>query len=99
MNTPAGQVIGLAAHRRSADRRQGDYFRRLLDDQRAQVQQELSGHAAMLAEHQQAGDLSGVRRLRRLVRAKETELTTLDRLIQALEQRFGPPSPTPSDPT
>jgi hypothetical protein len=89
MNTPAGQVVGLAEHRRTADRRQADYYRRLLEDQRAQVHEELAEHSQMLARHQRAGDLSGVKRMRRLVRAKETELITLDRLIQALDRRFG----------
>ena len=90
MNTPASHVIGLTAHSRSADRRQAEYFRRLLADQRAQVSDELSGHAASLARYQQVGDLAGVRRLRRIVRANETELMTLDRLIFALDNRFGP---------
>ena len=99
MNTPAGQLIGLPAHRRTADRRQAEYYRRLLEDQRAQVQEELAAHGATLSQYHQAGDLSGVRRLRRLVRAKETELITLDRLIQALDKRFGPPelSAAPSE--
>lgn len=91
MSTPAIQVIGLNAHPRSADRRQAEYFRRLLDDQRAQISFELSGHAASLARYQQVGDLAGVRRLRRIVRAKETEIMTLDGLISALDNRFGPP--------
>jgi hypothetical protein len=90
MNTPASQVIGLNAHPRSADRRQAEYFRRLLDDQRAQVSFELSGHAASLARYQQVGDQAGVRRLRRIVRAKETEMVTLNRLISSLHNRFGP---------
>jgi hypothetical protein len=89
MNNPAGHVVGLVEHRRRADRRQADYYRRSLEEQRAQVLAESAEHEQMLARHQRAGDLSGVKRMRRLVRAKETELNTVDRLIQALDRRFG----------
>lgn len=89
MNSPAGRVVDLADHPRTADRRQADYYRRLLEGQRAQVQEELAEHSQVLAHHQRAGDLSGVKRVRRLVRANETELMTVDRLIEALDKRFG----------
>jgi hypothetical protein len=92
---PAGKVVGLAAHRRTGDRQQADYYWRLLKDQRVQVQDELTEHSLMLTKHQRAGDLSGVKRVRRLVRAKETELNTKNYLINAIEKRFGPYRPTP----
>jgi hypothetical protein len=91
MNGPVGEVVGLALQRRTADRQQAEYFRRVLDDQRTQVQQELARDSSLLAKYQHAGDLSGVRRMRRVVRARETELITLDRLIDALNQRFARP--------
>jgi hypothetical protein len=90
MNTPGGQVVGMDSYRRSADLCQADYFRKLLDDQQTQVQHELTGHAATLARYQHVGDLNGVRRMRRLVRAKETELNTIAYLIRGLDLRFGP---------
>jgi hypothetical protein len=91
MNTSAGEVVGLESHRRTADRRQADYFRRLLDGQRSQVELELAAHSSMLERHQRAGDLPGIRRARRLLRATQTELFTIQRLIEALDIRFGPP--------
>ena len=96
METPTRQVVGLATHRRSGDRRQAEYYRRLLEIQRAQIYEELVGHAATLTRYHQAGDLPGVRRLRRLVRAKESELVTLERLINGLDRRFGLPEQAPA---
>jgi hypothetical protein len=95
VNTPVGQVVGLDAYRKSADRCQAEYFRKLLDGQQAQVQHELTGHTATLARYQHVGDLNGVRRMRRLVRAKETELNTIGYLIRGLDLRFGSRRPAP----
>ena len=60
----------------------------LLEDQRAAVHAELAKHSETLARCQRDGDLAGVKRERRLVGAKETELATIDRLIFALDKRF-----------
>jgi hypothetical protein len=90
MNVPGGEVVRIESRIQTPDRRQADYYWRLLDDRRDQVQEELAGDSLLLASYQQDGDLSGVRRLRRLVRAKETELITIARLIQAIETRFSP---------
>jgi hypothetical protein len=91
MNTPAGEVVGLDSYRKVADRHQAQYYRGLLEAQRVQVQEELAGHVTTLARYHHAGDLGGVRRVRRLVRAKETELNTIDHLLKDLQKRFGPP--------
>ena len=95
MNTPVGELVGLDSYRKTADRCQAEYYRKLLDDQQVQIHQELTGHAATLARYQHVGDLSGVRRMRRLVRAKETELNTIGYLIRGLDARFGPQGPAP----
>ena len=90
MDVPVGKVVGLDSHRRTADRRQAEYYRRLLEDQRAQIADELAGHTATLAQYRHDGDLSGFSRMRRLVRAKETELNTIAYLLRGLQLRFGP---------
>ena len=96
MNTPAGGVVGLDSYRRTADLRQAEYYRQLLEDQRAQIAHELAGHTATLAGYRHDGDLLGVRQMRRLVRAKETELKTIAHLLQGLALRFGPRGIAPS---
>jgi hypothetical protein len=95
MNTPIGELVGLDSYRRSADLCQAEYYRKLLDDQQTQIHQELAGHAATLARYQHVGDLAGVRRMRRLMRAKEAELNTIGFLIRGLDMRFGPQNTAP----
>jgi hypothetical protein len=90
-----GEVVGVDSYHRSADRTQAEYYRKLLDDQQTQIHKELTGHAATMARYQHVGDLSGVRRMRRLVRAKETELNTIGYLIRGLDARFGPQGSVP----
>jgi hypothetical protein len=90
MNVPAGEVVDIESRRQTPDRRQGDYYLRLLNGQRNQVARELASDTLILQRYQQDGDLSGVRRMRRFVRAKESELTTINRLIHGIETRFAP---------
>jgi hypothetical protein len=85
MNGPAGKVVGLAAHRRTADRQQADYYWRLLEDLRVQVHEELAEHFLMLAKHQRAGDLSGVKRVP--PRARQGNRTQYNQLFNQRDRK------------
>jgi hypothetical protein len=88
MNSRAAEVVGLGRHDRHADLQQAEYYQSLLDDLWAEVNEELAHHRASLAKREQHGDLFGIRRLQRIIRVKQTELTTIDRLTDALSARF-----------
>jgi hypothetical protein len=82
------QVHPLKPTSRTADLRQAEYFLGLLRQGRAQVVDELARHRSALEIQRKRGDLVDFKRLRRLVRVKESELNTVDRLIEALQARF-----------
>lgn len=84
----AATVVDLGRHDQHADLQQAEYYQSLLDDLRAEVNAELAHHRAALAKREQHGDVFGIRRLQRIIRMKQTELTTIDRLTDALTARF-----------
>ncbi|MBB5160184.1 hypothetical protein [Mycobacterium sp. AZCC_0083] len=71
-----------------ADLQQAEYYQSMLDDLRARADDELAHHRASLAKREQKADLYGIKRLHRIIRAKETELATIDVLTDALSARF-----------
>ena len=77
---------------RDADTRQAEYFWRLLDRHKAEVCELLEARLDALAGDERAGDLVGVRRQRRIVKALEAELRTVDRMLVALRVRLGLPT-------
>jgi hypothetical protein len=77
---------------RDADVCQAEYFWRLLDQRKVEVCEALEAELDALARFQRAGDLAGVRCKRRIVRALEAELRTLDQLLVALRIRLGLPT-------
>jgi hypothetical protein len=77
---------------RDADLDQAEYFLRLLDRQKVEVCEALEAELDALARFQRAGDLAGVRRKRRIVKALEAELRTVDQLLIALRVRLGMPT-------
>lgn len=79
----------------SAEVRQAEYFSQVLGRQRSEILDELEQCRVALAEHRENGDLANVTRLRRIVRAKESELNTVDRLLEGLEFRFRPTTRRP----
>jgi hypothetical protein len=88
MTSAAAKVVGLAPHVRHADLQQAEYYQILLDEIRAEVNQELADHRASLARRERTGHLFGINRLHRLIRLKESELTTISQLTDALSARF-----------
>ena len=76
---------------RGGDVQQAEYFLRLLDLRKSEACELLETHLDSLARLQRAGDLTGVRRRRQIVKAFESELRTLDRMLVALRIRLGLP--------
>jgi len=71
---------------------QAEYFWRLLDRRKAEVCELLEPHLDALARLQRAGDLAGVRRERRIVKAFQAEVRTIDGILRALRVRLGLPT-------
>jgi hypothetical protein len=88
MNSRVATVVDLGRHDRHADLQQAEYYQSLLDGLRAEVNEELAHHRASLARREEHGDWFGISRLQRIIRMKQTELTTIDRLTDALTARF-----------
>ena len=77
---------------RDADLQQAEYFRWLLDRHKCEVCEALEAELDALATFQRDGDLCGVRRHQRFVKALEYELRTVDRMLLALRLRLGLPT-------
>jgi hypothetical protein len=92
---PAGQVVPLL---QPADLRQAKYYKRVLDEQRAQVDEQIADHYVALAKFQASGDLRGIHRLSQTIRKKQREQFELHRLRGALEHRFFPARATQATP-
>jgi hypothetical protein len=71
-----------------ADLGQAEYYQEMLDELRTQVKAELAHHHASPAIRETKGDTPRVRRLQRIIRAKEAELAEIDGLTAALCSRF-----------
>lgn len=84
----AGAASGRPRIDSHADLRQAEYYQGVFDVLRATVNEELTHHRAFLAAHEANGDVSGVSRLRRIIRAKEAELAEIDHVTDALSCRF-----------
>src|SRR3954471_20988192 len=80
-----GELSDAARH---ADLRQADYYQDVLDDLRRELEAELAHHYAALAAPDAEDEAPSVRRARRIISVKETELAELDRLTAALTARF-----------
>jgi hypothetical protein len=71
-----------------ADRRQADYFRRLLAQNRRLVEHRLGEYDKAIAAAEAAGDAEGACALRRMARFDQQDRRTLDGLIANLQRRF-----------
>jgi hypothetical protein len=81
-----------------ADSRQAIYYRTVLDEQQAQVADEIANHYAALAKFRDCGDLPRMRRAILTIREKQKEQFELDCLREALERRFFPALATQARP-
>lgn len=68
----------------NCDIEQVEYFWALLSEQRAAVREKLDRLHASLARSERGGHLSSVRRKRLLIRAMESDIRAIDRMLHAL---------------
>ncbi len=85
------EVASLRAMQ-NGDGQQAEYFRQLLDERKSGLCEQLEAELYALASFQRAGSPAGVRRHKRVVKALECELRTIDRLMMALRLRLGLPT-------
>ena len=74
---------------RAADLKQAAYYLGVLADQRAVLAAELAKAHKMLSWRLEHADLFAIKHTQREIRAKEASCRDLDRLISALDRRFG----------
>ena len=73
----------------SADIVQADHYRRMLLNHCHQLDTQLSRYRRTLANYERRDRYTQVRRMRGVIRAGEQERATLQRLLAALDARFG----------
>ena len=73
-----------------ADIRQAEYFLGVLGQESAEIGELLVHHRAELAVYEHAGDLAGVRRKKRVVRALEQEALEIEQMVRALWKTVAP---------
>jgi hypothetical protein len=78
--------------------RQAEYYKTVLDEQRARLDGEIADHYVALGESQQSGHSRGTRRVSQTIREKQREQFELECLREALKQRFFPTLATPVTP-
>ena len=87
MNSASAAHVAVV---RPADMRQAEYYMALLDQQRAQVDEDIADRYMALAKSHANGDLRGMRQVRKVIRQIQREQFALDCLREALEHRFFP---------
>jgi hypothetical protein len=87
---PAARAESAAAAAATADRRQADYFRRVLTSNRRHIDHRLAEYQKAIATAEAAGDTETAAGVRRMARVEEQERRTLDGLIEKLQRRFPP---------
>ena len=93
---PAVKVVfPLVGH---GDIRQAQYYKTVLNEQRAHVDGEIADHYVALAKSQESGDLREMRRVTQTIQKKQREQFELDCLREALEHRFFPTLATRATP-
>ncbi|HYB81632.1 MAG TPA: hypothetical protein VED43_08285 [Mycobacterium sp.] len=89
MDRPAGDAgASAAAEADTADRRQADYFVRLLTQSRRLVDHRIDEYQKAIAVSEANGDVEGAGNFRRIARIEEEDRQTLDGLIEKLRRRF-----------
>ncbi|OBI93080.1 hypothetical protein [Mycobacterium sp. 1245805.9] len=89
---PVARAESPTAAAATADRRQADYFRRVLVQNRRHIEHRLSEYQKAIATAEATGDAEGAASVRRMARLEEQERQTLDVMIEKLQRRFPPPN-------
>jgi ribosomal protein L29 len=95
-NGPADAAVKRTKANSHTELRQAEYYQELLEELRTELVLELAHLRASLAARQEEASVSGASRMKRVIAAKESELTEIDQLTAALHARF-PTSPFHSD--
>jgi hypothetical protein len=95
-NGPADVAVKRTKANSHTELRQAEYYQELLEELRTELLLELAHLQAALAARPEEASVSGASRMKRVIAAKESELTEVDRLTAALHARF-PTSPFHSD--
>jgi hypothetical protein len=93
MNTSGDADFSLAAAA-TADRRQADYFLRLLAQSRRLSDHRIDQYQKAIAISESNGDVEGAASFRRMMCGEEQDRQTLDGMIDKLRRRF--PAGAPS---
>jgi hypothetical protein len=88
INRHARDVTLSAAAVETADHRQADYFRRILFQNRRQIDHRLGEYQKAIVVAEAAGDAEGAGTLRRMARGEERDRHALDGMIENLQRRF-----------
>jgi hypothetical protein len=78
-----------------ADIQQAEYFLVLLGQERAEVAERLAHQRTELLMYEHAGDLAGVRRKKRAIRALEREVLDIEQMLTALWKKVAPSDESP----
>jgi hypothetical protein len=89
---PAARPESATVAAAAADRRQADYFRRVLGQSRRHIEHRLAEYQKAIATAEADGDAEGASSLRRMARVEEQERQTLNGLMEKLQRRFPPPN-------
>ncbi|MDT5066672.1 MAG: hypothetical protein QOK02_2827 [Mycobacterium sp.] len=87
-NGPADVAVERPKATSHTELRQAEYYQDLLEELRTELLMELAHLRASPAARPAEATVSGASRMKRVIEAKETELTEIDRLIAALHARF-----------
>ena len=95
-NGPPDVAVKRTKANSHTELRQAEYYQELLEELRTELVLELAHLRASLAARPEEASVSGASRMKRVIAAKESELTEIDQLTAALHARF-PTSPFHSD--
>ena len=98
MNPPSAHD-GKSAAAEAAERAQAEYFRRLLEQRRAEIDLAIVKLLGATPPHDSQSAIGEARGLGRVVHHAERERREVDRMIAALDRRFGPAGLTGSPQT
>jgi hypothetical protein len=97
VNRPAtgGDQAGVAAAEAAA-RSQAEYYLYVLSERCVEIDRKIVNYQNAMARYESRGHGHDTRRCRRMIRVEEHERYKLDRMIDALHQRFPPPGVRPA---
>jgi hypothetical protein len=94
MSAPAaGAADADVTEAQAADRRQAEYFRRVLHERYVELCDKIASDQLLVIKHQNRDESCEAARMRRALRDQVRERNTVRRLIDAIDARFDPDAP------